>query len=1122
MGQQSEMDALKAEIQRLKDRNASLENRLAGQKQTAASIDNEQRFRGATQGSLDRKNVEIEVTENNTLLQTVMDAVPAIISLRDSKGRILFANKFLSNVFGIPPEAFVGKIIAELIDEETAGTSDDLAYEVLATGEPIHNREFKPSGNPDKTYLLNAVPTFGASDETTGTVITALDITDRKQAELTVIEKTAQLQTVLDAIPFNTGLRDINNRYLLVNKALSDDTGIPTEFFVGKTVADMLGEVEDESIDDLAARVLERGKPLLDYEYLPPHQSGKTFLVNAMPTLGHDGNVIGVATVSMDITERKDSEKLLRLQSDSHRLLNAVTSAANAATETKEAMRVCLDEVCAFTGWPVGHVYQRAEDGSDALVPTKIWHLPDSAQFSEFRRVTEATLFHSGIGLPGRVLDSGEPAWIVDVTKDPNFPRAKMSAALGVKAGFAFPVLVGSEVAAVLEFFAAEAVEPSEQILELMAQLGRQLGLVIERKRAEEELRLNEVRFRDFAESASDWFWEMGPDLRFTYISERFFEISGHRPEEKIGTVRTEIAAPNDLGVENNKWATHLEELHAQKPFKNLEYSLTAADGRVILVRTSGVPVFQKDGTFQGYRGTATDITERKQAEIALRESETQLRLVMNNLPVMISYIDRNQRYVTVNETACEWSGLTASEIVGRTVKDVFGDSEHGNFSNFIEFALAGEDSTFEAAVNFRTGVKRDIRANYIPNLNARGEVIGYFSFVQDITEQNRAQAQLRQAQKMETVGQLTGGIAHDFNNMLSVILGNLDLAAGKANGDDILLPLILNAVRGAERGAELISQLLSFARKQPLAPKAIDLNNQITSMLAMLRRTLGETVEIEAIRGERLWACEADPGQVENALLNLAINARDAMPGGGKLTIETANTRVDDENATTPGDIVPGQYVILIVSDTGTGMPPHVLEQVFEPFFTTKEVGKGSGLGLSMVFGFAKQSNGHVAIYSEEGCGTTIKLYLPRTYRAADELQPVAVETPQANGESILLVEDDSDLRILANRQLKALGYKTGSAMDGRSALKLLESDMQIDLLLTDIVLPGGMGGGALAQEAAILRPTIKTLFMSGYTQDEIVHQGKLDDGVVLLEKPFRRWDLARKLREVLDRNNP
>jgi DNA-binding response OmpR family regulator len=375
----------------------------------------------------------------------------------------------------------------------------------------------------------------------------------------------------------------------------------------------------------------------------------------------------------------------------------------------------------------------------------------------------------------------------------------------------------------------------------------------------------------------------------------------------------------------------------------------------------------------------------------------------------------------------------------------------------------------------------------------------------------------------MEAIGQLTGGIAHDFNNLLTIIVGNIELLQRRLPDDSARLRRAADsAMQGARRAATLTQRLLAFSRRQPLSPKPLDANKLVAEMSELLRRTLGETVVLEAVLAGGLWRTQADPNQLENAILNLAVNARDAMPDGGKLTIETANARLDEAYVAALAEPLPaGQYVLIAVSDTGTGMDKATIEKVFEPFFTTKAVGKGTGLGLSQVYGFVRQSNGHVRIYSEPGDGTTIKIYLPRLVGAdpeADEAPAAAGATMRGEGETVLVVEDEHELRHYTTETLRELGYTVLEAPDGQAALDIVDRHPEIALLFTDVVLAGGINGRALADEALRRRPGLKVLFTTGYTANAIVHHGRLDPGVNLIGKPFTYADLAARVRSVID----
>ncbi|RUO66352.1 PAS domain S-box-containing protein [Pseudidiomarina planktonica] len=401
---------------------------------------------------------------------------------------------------------------------------------------------------------------------------------------------------------------------------------------------------------------------------------------------------------------------------------------------------------------------------------------------------------------------------------------------------------------------------------------------------------------------------------------------------------------------------------------------------------------------------------------------------------------------------------------------------------------------------------------------DANGKAIRMVGSMLDITERMELAEKLRESQKLEAVGHLTGGVAHDFNNLLTVILGNAEMMAELATDPEQKLMAEMT-VSAATRGAELTSRLLAFARRQPLDPKPTDINQLVESMRELVRRTLPENIQLEFSSAADLGVAELDANELDTALLNLIVNARDAMPGGGKLTIETANAMLDQHYAERHAEVTPGEYIMICVSDTGVGMSPEVARRVFEPFFTTKSLGKGSGLGLSMVFGFTKQSGGHINIYSEPNEGTSVKLYFPRVRGMQQtRYQPASDSSPQGGKEHILIAEDDSLVLQHLERQLRSLGYQVTAVSSGPDALQALATNNNIDLLLTDIVMPGGMNGRELADSVVKTHPSLKVLFTSGYSENAIIHHGRLDQGVELLSKPYTRLELATKVRQVLD----
>jgi signal transduction histidine kinase/CheY-like chemotaxis protein len=411
-----------------------------------------------------------------------------------------------------------------------------------------------------------------------------------------------------------------------------------------------------------------------------------------------------------------------------------------------------------------------------------------------------------------------------------------------------------------------------------------------------------------------------------------------------------------------------------------------------------------------------------------------------------------------------------------------------------------------------------------------QGLVSGFAKITRDITERHEAQVrlkatqeQLAASQKMDAIGQLSGGIAHDFNNLMMIVIGNLETAqrhSRKHPTDPAMNRALANAMRGAQRASTLTSRLLAFSRRQALDPKPLDLNKFLVGAAEFIQRSLGETVQVETVGSPGLWHVEVDANQLEVGLVNLAINARDAMTSGGKLTIESANVFADENYSRFNPEIAPGQYVAICVSDNGVGMPSDVLERAFEPFYTTKEPGHGTGLGLSQVYGFVKQSGGHIKIYSEVGQGTTVKIYLPRLRGKAAEDEPEEQngEIGAEGNETILIVEDDAEVRAYLSEALRNLNYSVFTAPNMETGLDVLRKQGRIDLLLTDIVMPGG-NGRELATQAVTLRPNVQVLFMTGYSRNAVVHQGRLDEGVDLLHKPVSQAELATRVRMALDR---
>ena len=538
------------------------------------------------------------------------------------------------------------------------------------------------------------------------------------------------------------------------------------------------------------------------------------------------------------------------------------------------------------------------------------------------------------------------------------------------------------------------------------------------------------------------------------------------------------------------------------------------------------------DGKLIGFAKVTRDMTERRLEHSRLLESERRFRyLVEAVVDYAIFQLDRNGVVATWNAGAERIKGYAADEIIGQHFSRFYTEEDRAAGVPDRALATARTEGRFEAeGWRMRRDGSRFWASVVIdPIRGDGGQIVGFAKVTRDITERMETQLILRQtqeqlaaSQRMEAVGQLSGGIAHDFNNLLMIIQGNLESAqriATKVAGNTGLQRALGNAMRGAQRAAALTHRLLAFSRRQPLDPKLLDVNKYLPGIAEFLQRALGEMIQIEVVGAPGLWPIEVDVAQLESSLVNLAINARDAMPDGGKLTVEAMNQTLDHGYSRVNPEIAPGQYLLIAISDTGRGMSPEVLTRAFEPFFTTKEIGHGTGLGLSQVYGFVKQSGGHVKIYSEPGQGTSVKLYFPRAKLQANESADDDQGAPEGGArETVLVVEDDRDLRAYLVEVLRELDYRVIGAHDSVAALGFLEQPgIRIDLMLTDVVMPG-MNGRELSERARQLRAGLKVLFMSGYSRNAVVHQGRVDLDVQLIQKPVALSELAARIREMLD----
>ncbi|MCH9053916.1 MAG: response regulator [Proteobacteria bacterium] len=560
-----------------------------------------------------------------------------------------------------------------------------------------------------------------------------------------------------------------------------------------------------------------------------------------------------------------------------------------------------------------------------------------------------------------------------------------------------------------------------------------------ERIRAEAALIESEARFRDFTEAASDWFWEMDADLRFTHISGRFFWTFRVSPEAVIGRTLKELAGEVEIAADPEKWRRHFDDLEARRTVRDFEYSIVGEDGKVRYLSLNAVPVFDPAGNFSGYRGTDTDVTQRKQAENALREAH----------------------------------------------------------------------DTLEQRVQKRTLELHNANADLQKEITERKQAE---------ESQAKLEQQLIQSQKMDAIGQLTGGIAHDFNNLLMVIDGYSQRAIRSIDDEQVTKKCLERVISASDKAANLTKQLLVFSRQQVMETRVVSPARVLEETLELLQRSVGEQFELALEISHDAISVETDPGQLSQAVMNLVINARDAMPQGGQIVVGLRTTELDEGFAAWHQGLAAGRYAEVYVRDQGVGIDPDTLVHIFEPFFTTKEPGKGTGLGLAMIYGFAQQSGGIVDVSSSPGAGSTFRIYLPLTDRAPEAEVSQVEAAHRGRGEAVLLVEDDEALLDLVSSMLEELGYTVLQAEDGLSAIEIEEHyEERIDLLLSDVVMPN-LGGFELATILGETRPDMKVVFMSGYPGRENLRNLKIPEHAAFLQKPVKPDVLAKTIREVLD----
>ncbi|HTJ63450.1 MAG TPA: PAS domain-containing protein [Alphaproteobacteria bacterium] len=904
-----------------------------------------------------------------------------------------------------------------------------------------------------------------------------LELEETNRALRTEMEARRRLsetqRSVLDALPAQIALLDPDGVIQAVNEAwlefgrnngLGDERG-----YVGKSYLDACDGADETSATGIR-RVLAGEASQYSLEYPCHGPKGRRWYLMLVTPLASQP-VTGAAVMHIDITDRK---------------------------RTEEALRVSEKELRGMAEAMPQMVWTTSPDGSDAYLNRR-W-LDYTGTLTE---------------------EAASGGWVKSFHADDQAAAADAwLSALAKAEAYSFEGRL-RRVDGTYRWMLVRGVPLRDDAGTIIKWIGTCTD-IDDLKRATEQLAQNTYLLRLAGRIARVGGWAITAPDGVASWSDEVFDILGFPIDQGMPTNQQTTDLFNGASG-GDVWNAIAECMSEGTPF-DLELEMKSAQGQPIWLRLVAEAVRNSTGEIIRVQGAIQDISSSKHATEAARQSMERFRLLSLATKDAIWDLDYASGNIWWSEGFEELTGNRQGETqrpIAALTEGIHPEDRQRVVSR-IRALVAGNDSSWSDAYRIRRsdGSYAQVVDRGFLIRDSQGKVVRMVGGITDISDRMQLEEQLRQSQRLESLGQLTGGVAHDFNNLLGIIYGNLELVSEELRDRPELQEMLQSALNASERGATLTRSLLAFSRQQPLDPHAIDPSTLIEDMISLLRRTVPENIEIRFVPNGT-WKCEADSGQLQNALLNLVVNARHAMPDGGRLTLETGNARLDEDYSAAHAEVRPGEYVVIAVSDTGTGMSPEVIARAFEPFFTTKEVGKGTGLGLSMVYGFAKQSLGHVNIYSELGEGTTVRLYLPRSGGTGVD-RAKAVPHSSQGSEIILLVEDDADMARMTSRLLRSLGYRVMTAARAEPALEIVQRGTPFDLLLTDVVLPGSMNGRALADEVERQRPGTRVVFMSGYTENAILHHGRLDEGVHLLQKPFLKRELAAKLRDVLDEESP
>ena len=1006
----------------------------------------------------------------------------------DLKGNLLFFNETSIRYLGYTQDEARGINFKNLTDETNAQKVYEAFHEVFVTGKPVKGFDWqilKKNGEPISVEASVSLLRDEAG-QPCGFRGIVRDVSERLRSQKELKQTKERYQTILDITAEAYLEEDLAGRITFANDTACRMFGMPREELVGKSYRELVTPDIADNFQEIFANIYKSRNParLTDFDIVRPDGSVVTFEINATLKYNHEGIPTGFRIMMSDSTAKKMAEEHRRKSEKKYHNILEIMGEGYIETDTNGVISYLNDTACSLIGYP-----------REELVGKRFVECYPSSAASLSHRIYED------------IYKTGRPRFLMDYEVKARDGSVRIH---------------------------------QQNVALLTDEAGRPEGFriiirdVTQYKKAQEALRETETKYRHMLETIDDTYLETDLAGNLVFFNDSLCRVLGYKREELQNAGYKMISPPENVA----KIFHDFNEIFKTGKTRHFrEHQLIAKNGSVIYMDMNISLLYAKDGTPSGFCCFGSDVTEMTLANRKIAENERRLRAIADNVRDIIWTMDFDLHWTYLSPAVFHMTGFTPEEIAGMPLKMIAPPSVQQMVRERLQKEMEGRSSpappeqlkplTFEIALWHKNGTRiwTEVSVNFNRDENGRPfEIVGV---TRDITERKKAEevrkkleAQLTQAQKMEVIGRLAGGVAHDFNNMLSVILGYVDLAKLRLVRQHPVLKDIAEIEKAALRSRDITTQLLAFSRKQIVEPKVIDLDELIGHSQKAMIRLIGEDIRLEVIRPSKLWPVKTDPSHMEQILMNLAVNARDAMPGGGKLIIQTENIELDKSDYTSHAVTAPGKYVRLTVSDNGTGIDKETINYIFEPFFTTKEAGKGTGLGLATVYGIVKQNDGFINVYSEPGKGTSFTIYLPRAQGEKDPPVEQVIEPGPSGTGCILLTEDDATVLRIAQKMLKSIGYTVIPASSPEEAISLCQdSQLHIDLVLTDIIMPG-MNGDELVKRIRQIRPGMKALYMSGYAYDVIASRGILKDGVMFIQKPFTMKTIGEKVAQAMEAN--